>query len=59
VRDNSALELASGDRVKHTDFGEGTVRAVLGSGTKRIAEVDFDEAGRKKLLIKIAPLEKL
>lgn len=58
VKDNSALELASGDRVRHTDFGEGTVRAVLGVGTKRIAEVDFDTAGRKKLLIKIAPLEK-
>lgn len=59
VRDNSALELATGDRVKHTDFGEGTVRAVLGAGAKRIAEIDFDEAGRKKLLIKIAPIEKL
>lgn len=59
VRDNSALELATGDRVKHTDFGEGTVRAVLGAGAKRIAEIDFDEVGRKKLLIKIAPIEKL
>lgn len=59
VRDNSALELTAGDRVKHTDFGEGTVRAVLGAGPKRIAEIDFDEAGRKKLLVKIAPLEKL
>ena len=59
VRDNSELELVSGDRVTHTDFGEGTVRAVLGAGPKRIAEVDFDEVGRKKLLIKIAPLEKL
>ena len=59
VRDNSELELATGDRVKHTDFGEGTVRAVLGAGPKRIAEIDFDEVGRKKLLIKIAPLEKL
>lgn len=59
VRDNSQLELAEGDRVKHTDFGEGTVRAVLGTGPKRIAEVDFDEVGFKKLLIKLAPLEKL
>jgi DNA helicase-2/ATP-dependent DNA helicase PcrA len=59
VKDNSALELAHGDRVKHTDFGEGTVRAVLGTGSKRVAEVDFDDVGRKKLLIKVAPLEKL
>lgn len=59
VKDNSALELAHGDRVKHTDFGEGMVRAVLGTGSKRVAEVDFDDVGRKKLLIKVAPLEKL
>ena len=59
VTDNSDLVLESGDRVRHSDFGEGTVRAVLGTGTKKIAEVDFDTAGRKKLLIKIAPLEKL
>lgn len=59
VQDNADLVLESGDRVRHTDFGEGTVRAVLGVGTKKVAEVDFDTAGRKKLLIKIAPLEKI
>uniref|UniRef100_UPI0036F2A631 hypothetical protein n=1 Tax=Curtobacterium flaccumfaciens TaxID=2035 RepID=UPI0036F2A631 len=30
-----------------------------GQGAKRIAEIAFDSAGRKKLLIKIAPIEKL
>ncbi|MGO1769328.1 MAG: ATP-dependent helicase [Microbacterium sp.] len=59
VRDNSALELAPGDRVRHDDFGEGTVDAVTGEGAKRIGHVRFDEVGPKKLLIKIAPLEKL
>ncbi|NYJ65571.1 DNA helicase-2/ATP-dependent DNA helicase PcrA [Pseudoclavibacter chungangensis] len=59
VRDNSAMELERGDRIRHVDFGEGTIRAVTGTDAKRIAEVDFDTAGRKKLLVKLAPIEKL
>jgi len=59
VRDNGDLTLEAGDRIRHTDFGEGTVRQVTGEGTKRIAHVAFDAAGQKKLLIKIAPIEKL
>ncbi len=59
VRDNGDMELVAGDRIKHVDFGEGTVSAVTGQGAKRIAEIAFDSAGRKKLLIKIAPIEKL
>lgn len=59
VRDNGDLTLEAGDRIRHTDFGEGTVRQVTGEGSKRIAHVAFDAAGQKKLLIKIAPIEKL
>ncbi|OUE23352.1 ATP-dependent helicase [Clavibacter michiganensis] len=60
VRDNGDLELAFGDRIRHTDFGDGRVTGVTGEGRKRIAEVQFDgPAGRKRLLIKIAPIEKL
>ncbi|MGX1793338.1 ATP-dependent helicase [Microbacterium sp. NPDC055312] len=59
VRDNGDLELASGDRIRHDDFGEGRVEAVTGEGAKRIAHVRFDSAGQKKLLIKIAPITKL
>ncbi|MFJ6114800.1 ATP-dependent helicase [Agrococcus sediminis] len=59
VRDNSALELSPGDRIRHKDFGEGRVQAVSGAGAKRIAEVQFDQVGRKRLLIKIAPIELL
>ncbi len=32
---------------------------VTGEGPKSIAEVQFEQAGRKRLLIKIAPIEKL
>ena len=59
VRENGDLTLAEGDRIRHTDFGDGRVVAVTGVGTKSIAEVQFDTAGKKRLLIKIAPIEKL
>ncbi|WP_366941440.1 hypothetical protein [Microbacterium sp.] len=59
MRDNGDLELAAGDRIRHVDFGEGRVDAVTGEGAKRIAHVRFDSAGQKKLLIKVAPIEKI
>ena len=59
VRDNGDMQLAAGDRIRHEDFGEGRVDAVTGEGAKRVAHVRFDAAGAKKLLVKIAPIEKL
>ncbi|MBN9157345.1 ATP-dependent helicase [Microbacterium sp.] len=59
VRDNGDLELDAGDRIRHDDFGEGRVEAITGEGAKRIAHVRFDSAGQKKLLVKIAPIQKL
>jgi DNA helicase-2/ATP-dependent DNA helicase PcrA len=35
------------------------VNQVTGEGAKRVAHVQFDAAGTKKLLIKIAPIEKV
>ena len=51
--------VAPGDRIRHVDFGEGRVNQVTGEGAKRVAHVTFEAAGPKKLLIKIAPIEKL
>ncbi|MDQ1580714.1 MAG: ATP-dependent helicase UvrD/PcrA [Microbacteriaceae bacterium] len=59
VRDNGDLKLVAGDRIRHTDFGDGRVTDVTGVGNKRVAHVQFETAGSKKLLIKIAPIEKL
>ena len=59
VRDNGDLTLEAGDRIRHTDFGDGKVVAVTGQAPKAVAEVQFETAGRKRLLIKIAPIEKL
>ncbi len=59
VRDNGDLKLAVGDRIRHVDFGDGRVSSVTDNGAKSVAEVQFDTAGRKRLLVKIAPIEKL
>jgi DNA helicase-2/ATP-dependent DNA helicase PcrA len=59
VRDNADLELVPGDTIRHDDFGTGRVLAVTGEGAKRIAEVQFQAAGKKKLLVKIAPIAKV
>ena len=59
VRDNGDLELAAGDRIRHDDFGEGRVDAVTGEGARRVAHIRFDTVGAKKILIKIAPIEKI
>ncbi len=59
VRDNSGMVLEPGDRIRHKDFGEGRVQALTGVDKKRVAEVLFDGVGRKRLLVKIAPIEKL
>ncbi len=59
VRDNGDLTLEVGERINHSDFGDGTVTAVTGVGPKSVAEVQFDSSGRKRLLIKIAPISKI
>jgi DNA helicase-2/ATP-dependent DNA helicase PcrA len=59
VRDNNSLQLEVGDRIKHSDYGEGTVRSTRGEGPKQVAEVKFDEGSTKSLVVKIAPIEKL
>jgi len=59
VRDNGDLKLAVGDRIRHTDFGEGRVANVIENGPRTVAEVEFDGGARKRLLVKVAPIEKL
>ncbi|HSP61243.1 MAG TPA: DNA helicase PcrA [Ornithinimicrobium sp.] len=52
--------LAEGDRVNHDSFGLGTVVRVEGTGRHAMAHVDFGgETGVKRLLVRVAPLEKL
>jgi DNA helicase-2/ATP-dependent DNA helicase PcrA len=52
--------LAVGDKVSHDTFGVGVVASVLGQADKAQAEVEFGgDVGRKRLLLRYAPLEKL
>jgi DNA helicase-2/ATP-dependent DNA helicase PcrA len=47
-----------GERVVHPTFGSGSVVEITGFGRDLKVTVDFDDAGRKKLLIRYANLEK-
>ncbi|MET9613320.1 DNA helicase PcrA [Kitasatospora indigofera] len=59
VTEREVVGLAVGDRVTHDTFGLGTVVATAGVGDKAQATVDFGTAGRKQLLLRYAPVEKL
>jgi len=59
IRDNADLELAVGDRIEHTAFGQGSVFSVQGAPPRQTAEVRFDSGLTKKLLVKMAPITKL
>jgi DNA helicase-2/ATP-dependent DNA helicase PcrA len=50
-------EVNRGDRIRHRQWGLGTVVAVSGTGDRAEATVSFDEAGDKRLLLAWAPLE--
>ncbi len=55
----AAAEISSGDRVRHTHWGVGTVREVNGSGERAEAVVTFDSQGVKRLILAYAPLERV
>lgn len=54
-----SLEYASGDRVKHTKFGEGTVVQIVEGGRDYEVTVDFDRVGTKKMFASFAKLKKV
>ena len=59
VRNNEGLVLAVGDKVKHDDFGNGTVVATSGEGARQTAEITFERVGTKRLMVRVAPIERL
>ncbi len=50
--------FVKGERVVHGTFGSGSVVEISGFGRDLKVTVDFDQAGRKKLLLRYAALEK-
>jgi DNA helicase-2/ATP-dependent DNA helicase PcrA len=59
VRNNKGLQLAIGDMIEHSDFGRGKVIATAGEGARQTAEVHFGSVGTKRLLVKVAPIQKV
>ncbi|TEX51540.1 MAG: hypothetical protein B7C55_05040 [Actinomycetales bacterium mxb001] len=53
------VALSVGDRVVHKTFGMGSVVETAGVGEKAEATIDFGTAGKKRLLLRYAPVEKL
>ena len=53
----NTLDLAEGAEVEHTRFGRGKVLKLEGVGQDKKAEIDFDEGGIKKLLLRFAKLK--
>jgi len=58
-RPSSALALKVGDHVRHSKFGPGIVMNCLPTKDDQELTVAFEEAGVKKLLASLAPLEKI
>ena len=54
-----AAEVGTGDRVRHDKFGEGTVIAIEGRGRSKSAKVEFSGGVIKRLLLRLAPMEKI
>lgn len=52
------LGLEVGDRVVHGKWGEGTVLETASPGDDAEAVVQFPTVGRKKLLLRMAPLKR-
>ena len=53
------LNLAAGDRVRHGSWGEGVVIKADAGGGDGLLTIDFASVGRKMVMLKYAPLEKV
>ena len=50
-------EFSAGAKVVHPKFGQGKVVSTNGEGEEKIAVVDFETAGVKKMFVAFAPLK--
>lgn len=53
------VNYGEGDRVKHSRFGEGTVKTMTKSDNDYLVEIDFDKIGTRKLKASFAKLSKI
>ncbi len=52
-------DLKAGDKIKHEQFGIGTIISVKGEGEGQILQVAFVQMGIKNLLTQYAPITKV
>ncbi|MBT8255722.1 MAG: ATP-dependent DNA helicase, partial [Bacteroidia bacterium] len=57
--DPSEANLKEGSQVEHLRFGVGTILKIEGVGADTKAEIDFENGGLKKLLLRFAKLNVL
>jgi ATP-dependent DNA helicase UvrD/PcrA len=55
--DPSTVDLDSGMMVEHVRFGKGKILKIEGAGADTKAEIDFENGGLKKLLLRFAKLK--
>ncbi|MBS4534716.1 UvrD-helicase domain-containing protein [Clostridium sp. D2Q-14] len=55
----SDIDINMGDKVKHKSWGIGVVVSISGSGENKEATIAFNDKGIKKLLLSLAPIEKV
>ena len=55
----SISDFQIGDRITHDKFGLGTVVDLQDKGSKSVITVDFGSDGVKRLMLAVAPIEKL
>jgi DNA helicase-2/ATP-dependent DNA helicase PcrA len=53
-----APRFVKGERVRHPHFGSGIIRELSGFGPDMKAVIDFERAGRKKVVLRFANLQK-
>ncbi|MDO5746444.1 MAG: UvrD-helicase domain-containing protein [Actinomycetaceae bacterium] len=59
IKPSAHTVYAVGDRVNHQQFGLGKVIEVAGQGPQAVVRVDFGDGTTKRLLVRVAPIEKL
>ena len=61
TKDNglNAADFSTGDRITHDKYGLGTILDVQDKGRNSVITVDFGTDGVKRLMLRVAPIEKL
>ena len=58
TKDNSkGADVKEGDKVRHKKFGVGTIVSLTEDSDMKVAEIKFETAGMKRLIITSATLE--